>query len=45
MARRHVREAEDRLAWQEALVAKLEIEGMTDVLPAAPQLLVGYGAP
>lgn len=40
MARRHVSEGEDRLARQGALVAKLDVGGRTDVLPAARQLLV-----
>ena len=39
MARRHVRDGEDRLARQETLVAKIEVGRKTDVLPAARQLL------
>lgn len=40
MARRHVNDGEKRLARQEALVAKLEVGGITDVLLAARQSLV-----
>jgi hypothetical protein len=40
MARRHVSDGEKRLARQEALVAKLEVGGITDVLLAARQSLV-----